>query len=352
MRKCWSLTFGVMFFLSLFIGVAMAVDNVYPMPCLIKANNVTVDGTILTGANADYKIMVKNTSGVEFLPVDTAGSTFGSPTPGRFQYNVTKYDGVDQRSGAQTGQKACIEMYYRTTKLAMSYPVQGSCPAGSGEVTIQGDGESIGFGGLKGSPDDAAHTFATPFTAVTANCQVTANPTSHAFGDVNVGSCSDPQTTDLKNTGTATCTFSSLTIGGLGFSFVSPPSTPFTITPSNTLGINAKFCPGAKGSSAGSIVAISDGGQTTVPLSGNGLCALMLYRGWNLIGLPCTPVNTATGTVLQSIISDVAIVWGYGNKTGWKLYDPTDVPGSTLTTMEVGSGYWIKMNADKTLMIN
>jgi len=167
MRKCWSLTFGVLFFLCLFIGVAIAVDYVIPPPCLIRANNVTVDGTILTGANADYTIKVTNTAGTEYTPVDTAGSSFGSPVAGRFQYLVPKYDGTDQPGGAKTDGKACIELYYKGTKLIMTYPAQGSCPAGSGEVIIQGDGETMGFGGLKGMPDDGAHTFPDPFTVKT-----------------------------------------------------------------------------------------------------------------------------------------------------------------------------------------
>ena len=53
MKKCWSLTFSVMFFLSLFIGIAIANEKVIPMPCTLKSNNVTVDGTVLTGASAN-----------------------------------------------------------------------------------------------------------------------------------------------------------------------------------------------------------------------------------------------------------------------------------------------------------
>jgi hypothetical protein len=42
-------------------------------------------------------------------------------------------------------------------------------------------------------------------------------------------------------------------------------------------------------------------------------------------------------------------VWGYSNGT-WYLYDPADPAGSDLTTLTHGSGYWINVNADCTLI--
>jgi hypothetical protein len=76
-----------------------------------------------------------------------------------------------------------------------------------------------------------------------------------------------------------------------------------------------------------------------------------LTTGWNLISVPIQPSNTAIATVLNTISGSYTIVWAYMNGA-WKLYDPSDVEGSTLTTMEAGAGYWIKMASAKTLAIS
>jgi len=82
-----------------------------------------------------------------------------------------------------------------------------------------------------------------------------------------------------------------------------------------------------------------------------GSLSIPLTSGWNLISVPIQPTNTAIATVLNAISGSYTIVWAYMNG-GWKLYDPSDMPGGTLTTMEAGTGYWIKMGSDKTLAIS
>jgi hypothetical protein len=85
--------------------------------------------------------------------------------------------------------------------------------------------------------------------------------------------------------------------------------------------------------------------------SGSGSVSIPLTTGWNLISAPIQPTNTAIATVLNNISGSYTIIWSYINGV-WKLYDPSDVPGSTLTTIEAGAGYWIKMPSDKTLAVS
>jgi len=59
------------------------------------------------------------------------------------------------------------------------------------------------------------------------------------------------------------------------------------------------------------------------------------------------PVTVADA--LESIISKVVIVWGYVDGT-WYMYDPTDLPDSSLTSLQSGNGYWIKVSLDCTLI--
>ena len=74
-----------------------------------------------------------------------------------------------------------------------------------------------------------------------------------------------------------------------------------------------------------------------------------LNKGWNLISLPITPVNSDIAAVLADIMKDGAVkvksVWYYNptitdpNKR-WQSYVPAG-PTPTLTKIEDGKAYWI-----------
>jgi hypothetical protein len=57
----------------------------------------------------------------------------------------------------------------------------------------------------------------------------------------------------------------------------------------------------------------------------------------------------SVATALSNISTHVVRVWGYINGE-WKLYDPADPAGSTLASFTSGDGYWIKVDADCTLI--
>ena len=69
---------------------------------------------------------------------------------------------------------------------------------------------------------------------------------------------------------------------------------------------------------------------------------ISLSSGWNLVSLPVQPANTAIASVLSGISGSYEVVWAYPNQT-WQVYDPIDTAGSTLTSMQAGMGYWVKM---------
>jgi hypothetical protein len=152
----------VCLFLFAVIGGAFAQ---VPLPCTLKAK-VSIDGVVLTGTDSTITIAVTNpATGTSYLPVPATGTSFGSPVAGRFQYDIPKYGSATvQPNGAQTGGTACITISKNGQPLKMSYPAQGVCPAGSGAITVQGDGESLGFGGITGNPNNASHTFTDPLT--------------------------------------------------------------------------------------------------------------------------------------------------------------------------------------------
>jgi alpha-tubulin suppressor-like RCC1 family protein len=140
--------------LAVLAALLFLVTSVYGATpfCNLKAK-VQVDGTALTGVDATYAIKVKDPSGTEFAPTDESGDTFGEYSSGMFWYSIPLYDYDDQWGGAEPGQKGCVEIYHNGTKLYMTYPAQGGCPEGSGEITVcSNSGETIAFGpGLTGT---------------------------------------------------------------------------------------------------------------------------------------------------------------------------------------------------------
>ena len=57
------------------------------------------------------------------------------------------------------------------------------------------------------------------------------------------------------------------------------------------------------------------------------------------------PVETALATVSDDLIR----VWGFSHGV-WRMYDPADPLGSTLTGLVSGRGYWVKLSRDSTLI--
>jgi hypothetical protein len=97
-------------------------------------------------------------------------------------------------------------------------------------------------------------------------CTMTVNPTSLAFGSVNVGTTKS-LTTSIRNTGTANCTVSSLTVSGTGFALGSgAPSLPATVAPGATVNVPVNFAPAAAVAASGSLTI----GSAVVSLSGTG----------------------------------------------------------------------------------
>jgi hypothetical protein len=74
-----------------------------------------------------------------------------------------------------------------------------------------------------------------------------------------------------------------------------------------------------------------------------------LVQGWNLISFPKLPSNKDIGVILQDILSDVKIVWGYDNQhKNWLKYKPAST-GNTLTQFEGGKGYWLYLDKQASL---
>jgi hypothetical protein len=324
-----------------------------------------VNGVLLTAADQNYTITVTNASGTQFTPGDTLGSTYGGVTAGRFQYNIPTYD-ASQTGGATEGQIACIAVSYNGTPLAMTYPAQGSCPAGSGQIMVQYPGQSVGFGGIAGEPNDSAHTFANPLTVTSSNATAPTvdvlcgdnernRTTPESVGSTQLGQTVNDTTCQVGNTGVKTLSVTALAVSGCGFSLVSPPATPKSFVTGVYTPITIAFAPCGVGVQTGTLTVSSNAspGSYVIPLTGNGSGSINLVQGWNLISLPALPSSTDPDTLLSGISSSVLMVYGYNPANGgqWSSYAPGG-SNNTLTTMTIGNGYWIEMSAPAVLTIN
>jgi hypothetical protein len=99
---------------------------------------------------------------------------------------------------------------------------------------------------------------------------LSANPTSLAFGSVQVGNSTNLSET-VTNTGGSSVTISQANISGTGFS-ISGLTLPTTLTPNQRVTFTATFAPTASGSSSGtlSIVSTASNSPLNIALSGTG----------------------------------------------------------------------------------
>ena len=71
-----------------------------------------------------------------------------------------------------------------------------------------------------------------------------------------------------------------------------------------------------------------------------------LVGGWNLISLPVMPFDTSIESVLASLTFpyDLVSVWYYDRcEDEWLVYGNGNTTFKTLTTMEAGKAYWVRM---------
>ena len=166
---------------------------------------------------------------------------------------------------------------FTSANLPSGATLTPATPAGTGAATFSWTpttGQAGTYQNVTITVSDGALTDSEVFTitvqASTSNptpvCTMTRNPTSLAFGSVNVGS-SKTMTTTIGNTGTANCTVSSLTVSGAGFALgTGAPSVGATIAPGASVNVPVNFTPAAAGAATGSLMI----GTLQVNLSGTG----------------------------------------------------------------------------------
>lgn len=77
-----------------------------------------------------------------------------------------------------------------------------------------------------------------------------------------------------------------------------------------------------------------------------------LVVGWNLVSIPLVPANAAPSSVLASLAGsyELAAAYDAGSET-WAYYVPGDPGASTLSAIDQGTGFWLKMTRADTLLV-
>ena len=123
-----------------------------------------LDGAELTSADPTISIKFKHANDTLVEPEDAVCTTFGCKGGSLstiFSYGLaTKGTEGENPNGVTAGETVKVEIYKDGKKLNIAYPVNG-------QIIMPNYGEKLGFGGPKGTPDDASHTFATPFIVTT-----------------------------------------------------------------------------------------------------------------------------------------------------------------------------------------
>jgi hypothetical protein len=126
---------------------------------------------------------------------------------------------------------------------------------------------------------------------------LTANPTSLAFGNVQVGT-SKSLTDTLTNTGGSSLTISAATASGTGFS-LSGLSLPLTLTAGQSTSFTVLFSPATSGAASGNVSITSTGSDSnlSIPLTGTGVT-----QG----ALSANPASLAFGNVQDGTSSSLS----------------------------------------------
>ncbi len=271
----------------------------------LSANPASINfGSILIGGSGSSTVTLTN-SGTAAVSV-SAASASGTG------FTVSGFTAGTMNPGATTS---------FTVKFA---PAAAGNAAGSVSVASNAPGSPLTIG-LSGS-------------GTTTQAQLSINPSSLTFNNVNVGSNAS-QTITLTNNGNAALNIAAGTISGSGYTMTAAPA---TINAGSSGTVTVTFAPTAEGSATGSISITSNapGSPATIALSGTGMQALG----------SANPASVAFGSVVVgNSNSDVITLRNNGNAA--LSFSQVSVSGSGFsvsgltTSSTIAAGASLNFNA-------
>jgi len=287
-----SLPFSVQFHPS-------ATGNVSRTISLLGANSNVLVSLTASGQAAGPGQLSPNPSSVAFGSVKVGSNQTASVT-------LSNAGGTD----LTVNQATLSGAGFSTSNLALPLTLHAGGTA-SLNVTFAPTG-SGNFNGTVTFATNSTSNVALPISGTgVANGQLTANPSSLAFGSIQVGN-SSKQSETLTNSGGTSVTISQANVSGIGFA-LSGLTVPVTIAANQSVTFNVSFAPTTAGAASGTLAITSDapGSPLNLALSGTGLApgSLISNPGSVSFGnvtdgtnktVPLTVTNTGGQTVTVS----------------------------------------------------
>jgi hypothetical protein len=258
-------------------GTGLAPGSLAANPSSASFGNVTV------GNNKAVSVAVTNTGGVAVTVSSAAASGSG--------FNFT---GPTLPLTLNAGQSIAFSAIFAPTAAG----------AASGTLTINSDASNA--------------TLSVPLSGTgLAQGQLSPNPSSLSFGNVQVGSSKSLSET-LTNSGGTTLTISAASASGSGFS-LSGITVPVTLNAGQSTSFTVLFAPTASGAASGSISITSNGSNPnlSIPLSGTGVTPGMLAA--NPTSLPFGSVQVGNSSNKSETLTNTggsAVTLSQANVTG------------------------------------
>ncbi len=253
-------------------GTLSVVDDAATTPMVLNltANAVTPTPQISpSSSSVDFGTVSVGTSGTKNLTITNAGGS--DLTISLLQLTGAEFtlSGITTPKTITTGQSASVTFTFTPTAAGSS--------TGSLVITSNDPGKPTLNIALTGSGTN------------TQVGQLTANPTSLGFGNVNTGTSTSKQIV-LTNTGNATVKISKISASGTGFS-VSGVTVPASVNASQSVTLTVGLAPTTTASATGTITVTSDAKDSplTVALTGAGVQA----------GLSVSPTTFNFGSVVD-----------------------------------------------------
>ena len=254
-------------------------------PTASGTSTVTLSATNSTGTgNATLTLTIANGAQLSVSPSPVA---FGNVNVGS---NSTKTVTLTNTGGATLNiTAATITGAGYTMNLQPTSINAGANTTFTVTFTPTASGSASGSISITSNAPGSPATLALSGTGLQA--QISATPSSVAFGTVTVNS-TNSQPITLKNNGNTTLTFSQISVTGAGFGQTGL-STSTTIAAGASATFNATFDPSSSGTVSGSITLTTNGSPSplVISLSGTGQTASLL--------LGASPTTLAFGNVLD-----------------------------------------------------
>lgn len=229
-------------------------------------------------ANPQIAIALSGTGTASHMVVSPTAVDFGSATVGTTVTRTTTVSNSGNAAGSVTALSLTGSAAYSLASTTPALPIAVQ-PNASVTITVNFKPTAAGAasGALQVVTDDPAAAMTSVAlsgsgTAVTTTPSINVNPTSLAFGSVNVGGTKS-MTATIQNTGTASLTVSALTMSG-DTAFTASPAAPLTVAAGASATVTVTYAPKSAGASAGAALQISSNDlakpTVSVTLSGSG----------------------------------------------------------------------------------